>query len=92
MLLSIDSEKIREQLALDGEPAYTVTASNLESVPVKEPPPSPVNIVSVVMTIPPDLEMARARLLALRQRLFAGGQTPLSGDQLDRELNSTRGR
>jgi hypothetical protein len=90
MLLSIDPEKVREQLATP--PAYTVTwSSKLETPPIHYDPVS-VNIYSTTTAMPIDMERARARLLSLRQSLIESGVKPLSTENLEREIDETRGR
>jgi hypothetical protein len=64
MLLSINPEKIREQLATPA--AYTVTSSNLETQSVIHYEPVSVQVYSATMVTPIDMERARERLLLLQ--------------------------
>jgi hypothetical protein len=89
MLLSIDPEKIREQLATP--PAYTVTVGNLEIQTVKYEPVS-AHVYSTATGLPIDMENARRRLVLLRQRLIATGVNPLPEAELERTIDETRGR
>jgi hypothetical protein len=91
MLLSIDSEKVKEQLAKTS-PAYIVTPSNLEP-PIEmtyELPSAEVH--GTLSGMPPDLERAHERLWALRNRIIHSGRKPLSPQELEREIDETRGR
>jgi hypothetical protein len=86
MWLSIDPEKVKEQIAKS--PAYVVTsASNFEPPTVPYDPVS-AEIHSTTSAIPADMERARARLLALRQSIIK----PPASDDLDREIDEIRGR
>jgi hypothetical protein len=89
MLLSIDPEKIKEQLTMPV--AYTVPSGNLETQPVHYEPVS-VRVYSTTTELPVDMQRARDRLLLLRQRLIENGVKPLSGEELERSINETRGR
>jgi hypothetical protein len=91
MLLSIDATKVADQLRM-ARPTYVVTTCNVEAIAMSAPQPSGISIFSTVVAMPPDLERARARLLTLRQRLIASGESPLSALDLDRQLDETRGR
>ena len=91
MLLSIDRAKVEERLRA-ATPTYVVTPCNLEPLSVGEAQSPATGIVSTVVAMPPDLERARARLLALRERVIAAGHLPLSSAQLDAELDEARGR
>lgn len=90
MLLSIDATKVEEQLGRS-RPSYTVTACNLEVAAGDSDQPS-TTVVSTVVAMPPELELARERLIRLRQNLIQRGQPLLSAEDLDRELDETRGR
>ena len=89
MFLSIDPEKVKEQLATPA--AYTITSGNLETQPVQYEPVS-VQVYSTTTAMPVDMERARERLLLLRQRLIASGVKPLSEVELERTIDETRGR
>ena len=91
MVLTIDQNKVDEQLA-NTVAAYTVTLRNLNvsAVPPAEPPPT--QVYGTVAGFPADFERARARLVALRQRVIQGGAPMLSGDDLDRYIEETLGR
>ena len=90
MSFSIDQKKIDAELAKT-PPAYTVTPCNLEIPSVSYELPT-VNVNSAVTAMPPGLERARERFLILRQRIIDRGSSPLSNDELDREIDETRGR
>jgi len=90
MLLSIDQNKIAAQLAQE-HPAYTVTICKIEIPDLRYELPT-VDVNTAVTAMPPDLERARERLLLLRQRIIDRGLSPLSNDELDREIGDTRGR
>jgi hypothetical protein len=85
MLLSIDQNKIAEQLAKE-QPLYVVTPCNLEMPSISYEAPSS-DVQSVVTAMPPELERARDRLQALRQSL-----KPMSDEDLERKIDQTRGR
>lgn len=90
MVLSIDKKKIKAQLAKN-RPAYEVTPYNLEVVTVHRPPPS-AEVHSMVTEVSPELERARERLLALRQRIIDEGRSPLSPEELEEQIGQARGR
>ena len=90
MLLSIDQNKIVEQLA-KSPPAYTVTPNNLEPASVGYEPPT-AEVHSTATLVSPDVERARRLLLTLRERVIENGRKPLSADELEREIDETRGR
>src|SRR6266849_10288077 len=90
MLLSIDENKVKDELAR-ATPLYSVAALNIE-IKIGEFPIPMVNASSAVMTLPPDLEKSTQRLIELRQRLIASGSKPLSADELERLIDETRGR
>ena len=89
MLLSIDPEKIRKQLATPA--IYTITSGNLETQPISYEPET-VKVYTTTTAMPVDMERARERLLLLRQRLIASGVKPLSEEELERTIDETRGR
>lgn len=93
MSLSIDQNKINEQLAKN-PPAYVVSPCNLESAPV--PPQADIpatHVTSTVSGLPPEVERYRDRVLSLRQHLIDKGERPASSpDELERIINETRGR
>jgi len=93
MLLSIDPEKVKQKLA---EPpvVFTLAPSNFEPAAPRPEAPSPdsVRTESTVSGLPESAQRARQRLLSLRQSLIASGVTPLTPDELDQEIDKTRGR
>ena len=82
MLLSIDPDKVREQLATPM--TYTVTSTNLETQPPAYYEPVSARAYSTTPAMPVDMERGRERLLLLRQRLIERGVKTLSGEELDR--------
>jgi len=90
MLLLIDEKKIQDELART-TPTYAVVASNLE-IPIAGYPPPVVSVSSAVMTLSPDMEKARQRVMERRQRLIESGSKPLSAEELERVIDETRGR
>ena len=90
MLLLIDTNKIAEQLK-HVQTSYVVTPCDIEIQSVNYAIPT-VEVNGMAITMPPELERARARLMSLRQSLIARGIEPLSADDLDRKIDETRGR
>lgn len=90
MLLSIDPEKVRRELA--ASLPYTVTSATNFETPVPSCEAVSTHICSTTTAMPADIERARDRLLTLRQRLIEKGNRPLSREALEREIDETRGR
>ena len=90
MLLSIDPTRVAQQLAKT-TPAYIVVPFNLDAGSIAYDPPT-ADVYSTATGMPPDVERARARLLALRRRLIESGASPLSSEDLERHMDETRGR
>jgi len=90
MLLWIDEKKVEEELKKPRQ-NYAVSAVNCEpgTIPLLETPTS--HAYSAVNLVPPDMEAARERLLALRQKIMERGGL-VSGENLDRLIDETRGR
>ena len=86
MLLSIDMEKVKKQLA-ERTPTFTITSNNSEIQQELPSIPEPIHISGTVTAIPPEIERARSRLQFLRQRL-----RDVTPDDLDREMKEIRGR
>jgi hypothetical protein len=91
LLLMIDENKVREKLAA-ATPAYVATACNLEMPLPKYYPELEIKVSGAAMTLPPDAERARNRLIELRQRLIESGSKELSGEELQRTFDETCGR
>ena len=91
MLLSIDTTKVSQQLK-EAKPSYVITTCNIPEITIDSEPTISISIVSTSAAMPPDLVQARERLLALRRQLIDHGEAPLAAADLDRALDSTRGR
>jgi hypothetical protein len=93
MLLSIDLDRVKKKLR---EPPVelTLASANLEPTgpPLESPSAESVRVHSTVTGLPDSLQRARQRLLLLRQSLIASGVSPLTPDELEREIDKTRGR
>lgn len=83
MYLSIDPRKVAKQLE-NNSPAYVVTPYNLDPEPVEYELPT-ADICSVTLAMPPELERARERVLALRQQIVDRGVAPLSAADIERQ-------
>ena len=91
MLLSIDKNKIEEELKKSPRP-YVVSVANLEPEtkgPVEIPSTEAHSAINV---LPPDAEAARERLTALRRRIIERGGETASGEALARIIDEIRGR
>jgi hypothetical protein len=91
MSLSIVQKKIDEQLAANLPLAYTITSLNMEGPKVVYEPVA-VEVHSVTTSLSPEAERSRTRLITLREQLLASGTKPLSPEELEREIDETRGR
>jgi hypothetical protein len=87
LLLTINPDKVRQAMNSGG--GFMVMAEHLEPKP---PGPESAQVHGTITAMPASLERARERLLALRQNLIASGVRPLSADELEREIDETRGR
>ncbi len=90
LLLLIDEDKVREQ-SERVTVSYVVSPHNVEGPEMAYEVPT-THLASLAMTLPPDVEKARERLLALRQRLIDAGNRPLSPEELEEVIAETRGR
>ena len=91
MSFSIDTAKVQASIRAI-QPLYLVASCNIPLPAPHDVQVLDVSVVSTVLAVPPGLERARTRLLALRQQLLESGQKPFSSSGLDRELDETRGR
>jgi len=88
MLWSINSDKIKQALNSDSLKCI-LTCEHLEP---RVPGPESVEVYGTISALPASSERARDRLLSLRQNLIDSGVKPLSVEELQREINDTRGR
>jgi hypothetical protein len=90
MSLLINSQKVRERLE-DAQRFFNLplSAENVEHI---EPTMPTAEIYGTLSIIPREFEKSRERLLALRQHLVGKGQKLLSDEELDKEIDDTRGR
>jgi hypothetical protein len=91
MLLSIDNEKIEKQLK-EIPQAYIVSIGYWEPEAVRSVEIPRTDAQSAINVLPPDVEKARERLMALRQRAIESGMRPVSFDALETLIDETRGR
>lgn len=88
MSLLIDRDQI--QRVRDSGAHTLLFVSENSDVPI--PGPESIQVTGTTTTMPASLERARERLLSLRQNLIDSGVRPLSADELQREINESRGR
>jgi hypothetical protein len=91
MLLSINEKKIEEELK-NTPLGYAVSAAYYEP-PIDRHIELPSSeAYSAVNTLPPDIEAARERMMALRRKIIERGGQVASGEALARIIDETRGR
>jgi hypothetical protein len=90
MLLQIDEEKIRTKLE-ERPTAYVASPHNVETQKPDYAVPSTV-VTSSTFGLPPNLEAARDRLIALRERILREGGRTFSWDDVEAEVRGARGR
>jgi len=90
MLLLINNDKIEEELKKTPR-AYTASGycEPVATISVEVPTAEAHSAINV---LPPDVEAARERLMALRQKVIERGGEVASGDALARIIDETRGR
>jgi hypothetical protein len=90
MLLAIDEQKLKA--TLEEQPAsYIASPQSLETQKPDYMVPSTA-VTSSTFTLPPDLEAAHERLMALRERILSQGRKTLSWDDVETEVRGARGR
>jgi hypothetical protein len=91
MLLLINAKKIEEELK-NTSPGYAVSIAyhEPETQGYTEVPTAEAH--SAVNVLPPDVEAARERLMALRRKVVEKGGLVASGEALARIIDETRGR
>jgi len=83
MLLSIDPQKVQLKLA-EKPPSYVVTPYYWEADVIQPEAPTS-GFSSFTPSVPPELERARERVLALRQQLIAKGNPFVPDNELERQ-------
>lgn len=91
MLLLINAKKIEEELK-NTPPGYAVSAAFHEPERQGNIEAPTAEAYSAVNVLPPDVEAARERLMALRRKVIERGGSVASGEALARIIDETRGR
>ena len=91
MLLSINTKKIEEELKTSSK-GYAVSVAFYEPETQKSVDFPTAEAYSAVNILPPDVEAARERLMALRQKIVEREGGLASGEALDQIIDETRGR